>query len=111
MVENFGPLVEFDFLYHRSGPQAGQPRGYAFVTFKSPDCAQAAMNTLDGKNVLGRRMAVKWAHAQDEVKLWSLLIICKGYLIVLLPFLSVSKYFWACEILFELFLISLENIA
>ncbi|XP_037799509.1 probable RNA-binding protein 18 [Penaeus monodon] len=66
MVENFGPLVEFDFLYHRSGPQAGQPRGYAFVTFKSPDCAQAAMNTLDGKNVLGRRMAVKWAHAQDE---------------------------------------------
>lgn len=25
------------------------------------------MGVLDGKVVLGRRMAVKWAHAQDEV--------------------------------------------
>ncbi|KAG7163751.1 probable RNA-binding protein 18 [Homarus americanus] len=66
MVENFGPLVEFDFLYHRSGPQAGQPRGYAFVTFESSKSAQTAMRVLDGKIILGRRMAVKWAHAQDE---------------------------------------------
>ncbi|XP_071527958.1 probable RNA-binding protein 18 isoform X2 [Panulirus ornatus] len=66
MVENFGPLVEFDFLYHRSGPQAGQPRGYAFVTFRSSQSAQTAMKVLDGKIILGRRMAVKWAHAQDE---------------------------------------------
>ncbi|XP_066957634.1 probable RNA-binding protein 18 [Macrobrachium rosenbergii] len=66
MVENFGPLVEFDFLYHRSGPQAGQPRGYAFVTFKSSQAAHAAMQMLDGKVIFGRRIAVKWAHAQDE---------------------------------------------
>ena len=71
MVENFGPLVEFDFLYHRSGPQAGQPRGYAFVTFKSSQAAQSAMQVLDGKIVLGRRLAVKWAHAQDEVSIKS----------------------------------------
>ncbi|KAK4329421.1 hypothetical protein Pmani_000179 [Petrolisthes manimaculis] len=66
MVEKFGALAEFDFLYHRSGPQAGQPRGYAFITFRSPASARAAMGVLDGRVVLGRRMAVKWAHAQDE---------------------------------------------
>ncbi|XP_050700058.1 probable RNA-binding protein 18 [Eriocheir sinensis] len=66
MMEKFGTLVEFDFLYHRSGPQAGQPRGYAFVTFQSPQAARSAMRVLDGRIMLGRRMAVKWAHAQDE---------------------------------------------
>ena len=68
MVEKFGPLVEFDFLYHRSGPQAGQPRGYAFVTYKQYKDAYSAQRTLDCIDVLGRKMAVKWAHAQDEVK-------------------------------------------
>ncbi|XP_063853216.1 probable RNA-binding protein 18 isoform X2 [Scylla paramamosain] len=66
MLEQFGSLVEFDFLYHRSGPQVGQPRGYAFVTFQSPQAARRAMGALDGRLELGRRMAVKWAHAQDE---------------------------------------------
>lgn len=67
MVEKFGPLAEFDFLYHRTGPQTGQPRGYAFVTYKELEHARKAQKTLDGLEVFSRKLAVKWAHAQDEV--------------------------------------------
>ena len=66
-MEKFGELVEFDFLYHRSGSQIGQPRGYAFVTYKTYLDATIAQKTLDGLDILGRKMAVKWAHAQEEV--------------------------------------------
>ncbi|KAL7643281.1 UNVERIFIED_CONTAM: hypothetical protein RMT77_006572 [Armadillidium vulgare] len=84
MVEKFGPLAEFDFLYHRTGPQIGQPRGYAFVTYKELEHARKAQKTLDGLEVFSRKLAVKWAHAQDEAK-----FITKPK--VMPPILTISK--------------------
>lgn len=34
IVQQCGPIEKFDVLFHKSGPQCGQPRGYAFVTYK-----------------------------------------------------------------------------
>ena len=75
MVEKFGTLAEFDFLYQKTGGGVngggggggGVPRGYAFVTYMSASSAQSAQRTLDGLVVAGRRLAVKWAHLQDQV--------------------------------------------
>ena len=67
LVEKFGTLVEFDFLYHRSGPLNGQPRGYAFITYNNLDSARKAQSSLDGIEICNKKLAVKWAHAQDEV--------------------------------------------
>lgn len=76
MVEKFGALAEFDFLYQKSGGTGttgdrgggvGIPRGYAFVTYQNAESAQSAQRTLDGLDVAGRRLAVKWAHLQDQV--------------------------------------------
>ena len=33
LVQKFGQLKKFDFLYHKFGPDKGKPRGYCFVTF------------------------------------------------------------------------------
>ncbi|XP_018027966.1 probable RNA-binding protein 18 [Hyalella azteca] len=71
MVEKFGKLAEFDFLYQKSSGDKGGlgvPRGYAFVTYEESASAQSAQRTLDGLDVAGRRLAVKWAHLQDQNK-------------------------------------------
>lgn len=34
IVQQCGKIEKFDMLFHKSGPQVGQPRGYAFVTYK-----------------------------------------------------------------------------
>ncbi|CCM01052.1 uncharacterized protein FIBRA_03100 [Fibroporia radiculosa] len=33
----FGKVSKLDFLFHKSGPMRGKPRGYAFVEFSDPD--------------------------------------------------------------------------
>ena len=35
LVQKFGELEKFDFLYHKFGPDKGKPRGYCFVNFKN----------------------------------------------------------------------------
>lgn len=34
IVQQCGRIEKFDMLFHKSGPQVGQPRGYAFVTYQ-----------------------------------------------------------------------------
>ena len=76
MVEKFGTLAEFDFLYQKTGGSDGKPpsvggvpRGYAFVTYKTVQSARSAQRTLDGLDISGRKLAVKWAYLQDQVNL------------------------------------------
>lgn len=33
IAQKCGAIEKFDMIFHKSGPQFGQPRGYAFVTF------------------------------------------------------------------------------
>lgn len=33
IVQKCGQIEKFDMIFHKSGPQAGQARGYAFVTY------------------------------------------------------------------------------
>ncbi|KAF0031383.1 hypothetical protein F2P81_015938 [Scophthalmus maximus] len=35
LLEKFGQVKQFDFLFHKSGPMEGQPRGYCFVNFST----------------------------------------------------------------------------
>ncbi len=35
LLEKFGNVKQFDFLFHKSGPLEGQPRGYCFVNFNT----------------------------------------------------------------------------
>ncbi|CAG5108606.1 Similar to rbm18: Probable RNA-binding protein 18 (Danio rerio) [Cotesia congregata] len=66
------PLEErrlwFDLLFHRSGPQAGQPRGYAFVTYVTVEDAEKAKKILHNAKLGSKNVIVRWAHTVSEVE-------------------------------------------
>lgn len=66
MVRVYGNIEKFDMLFHRSGPNAGQPRGFAFVTYKLKQDAINAMNSLNGQLLGNKRISVKFAKNTSE---------------------------------------------
>ncbi|XP_022061090.1 probable RNA-binding protein 18 isoform X2 [Acanthochromis polyacanthus] len=67
LLEKFGKVKQFDFLFHKSGPLEGQPRGYCFVNFSTREEAERAIQCLNGKLALSKKLVVRWAHAQVSV--------------------------------------------
>lgn len=57
----FGKISKLDFLFHKSGPQRGQPRGYAFVEYASPQEAMQAVAGAHNKTLKGRSISVTFA--------------------------------------------------
>ncbi|XP_043514566.1 probable RNA-binding protein 18 isoform X1 [Frieseomelitta varia] len=66
LVQKHGTIEKFDLLFHRSGPQAGQPRGYAFVTYKTIQDAKTAKDALHNLKVGAKNIIVRWAHSVTE---------------------------------------------
>ncbi|KAF5294077.1 hypothetical protein FQA39_LY13551 [Lamprigera yunnana] len=62
-MQKHGAIEKFDLLFHRSGPMAGQPRGYAFVTFVNKDDANLAKEQLHNSQIGTKTIIVTWAHA------------------------------------------------
>lgn len=82
----FGKVSKLDFLFHKTGPNKGQPRGYAFIqyfnesvsyyalhsgshlSFPAIDSltlhqdAQIALENVNGKLLRGRKLSVTFAH-------------------------------------------------
>lgn len=67
-MQQHGAIEKFDLLFHRTGPLAGQPRGYAFVTFSNKDDASLAKGRLHSKLVGTRNIIVTWAHSISGVR-------------------------------------------
>ncbi|KAF4524773.1 hypothetical protein B566_EDAN014467 [Ephemera danica] len=70
LLQKHGAVEKFDLLFHRNGPMAGQPRGYAFVTYENTANATKAMEALDGQTIGNKRIAVRLAHSvsRDELE-------------------------------------------
>jgi RNA recognition motif-containing protein len=66
-VQKYGTIEKFDLLVHRSGPSAGQPRGYAFVTYSSIVDATKAKDALDGMVMGCKKVVVRWANSVSKV--------------------------------------------
>ncbi|KAH9975281.1 hypothetical protein BGW80DRAFT_1296273, partial [Lactifluus volemus] len=49
IFSKFGNLARLDFLFHKSGPLRGKPRGYAFVEYAGEADAAAALEAGNGK--------------------------------------------------------------
>uniref|UniRef100_A0A7N5KMI3 Probable RNA-binding protein 18 n=2 Tax=Laurasiatheria TaxID=314145 RepID=A0A7N5KMI3_AILME len=64
LLQKFGTVKQFDFLFHKSGALEGQPRGYCFVNFETKQEAEQAIQCLNGKLALSKKLVVRWAHAQ-----------------------------------------------
>lgn len=58
-----GAVVETTIMMDR---MTGRPRGFAFVTMGSPEEAQKAVDTLNGKEFDGRALTVNVARPREE---------------------------------------------
>ena len=56
--EGFGTIEELAFIKDRD---TGRPKGFAFITFENQQAAETAMREMDGKDLDGRNIAVKFA--------------------------------------------------
>ncbi|KAK4055409.1 hypothetical protein OIO90_003247 [Microbotryomycetes sp. JL221] len=60
-----GKITKLDFLFHKTGPLKGKPRGYAFVEFATVQEAQQAKLNLHDKLVRGKKINVTQASEQQ----------------------------------------------
>lgn len=67
LFKPYGTIIQLDYLFHKSGPQKGEPRGYAFVAYDTPESAERARQALDGKVAVGKTIAVKYASASRDL--------------------------------------------
>ncbi|KAG1733852.1 uncharacterized protein EDB91DRAFT_1251160 [Suillus paluster] len=58
----FGKVSKLDFLFHKTGPNKGKPRGYAFLQYLHEGDAQTALESISGKLFRGRKLVVTFAH-------------------------------------------------
>ncbi|KAI6044520.1 hypothetical protein EDC04DRAFT_314087 [Pisolithus marmoratus] len=62
VFSKYGKVTKLDFLFHKSGPNKGRPRGYAFVEFENEADAEKALASANGKLLRGRKLVVTFAH-------------------------------------------------
>ncbi|XP_066137547.1 probable RNA-binding protein 18 [Euwallacea fornicatus] len=65
LIQTYGAIEKFDLIFHRVGPLAGLPRGYAFVTYVKCDDACRAKNGLNGRVMGQKKLNVTWAHSAN----------------------------------------------
>ncbi|ESO83799.1 hypothetical protein LOTGIDRAFT_169035 [Lottia gigantea] len=70
LLQKYGGLKRFDFIYHKSGPDKGKSRGYCFCSYSNKEEAAMAMKKIHGKFAMSKKLIVKWAHADpvNEVR-------------------------------------------
>ncbi|KAI0360790.1 hypothetical protein OH77DRAFT_1367008, partial [Trametes cingulata] len=62
LFSKFGKISKLDFLFHKSGPLKGKPRGYAFVEYANRDDAEKALLHANDKLLRGRKLVVTYAN-------------------------------------------------
>jgi len=66
ILDKFGTVSQYDYLYHINDTGRRTPRGYAFVTFTTMSSAEKAMDTLNKTTVLGREILVRLANPKTD---------------------------------------------
>ena len=66
ILEKFGDVSQFDFLYNINDAGKRIPRGYCFVTFSSAVSAENAIKKLNKTEILGREILVRLANPKTD---------------------------------------------
>ncbi|KAJ3236758.1 polynucleotide adenylyltransferase [Chytriomyces hyalinus] len=69
IFEKFGQITKLDFLWHKTGPKIGHPKGSAFVKFENESSSLRAIATLNGTVPAwngGRRLTVTWSKLTSQ---------------------------------------------
>ncbi|UZJ52471.1 hypothetical protein CBS101457_001791 [Exobasidium rhododendri] len=66
LFKPYGTLKKLDLIFHRSGPQKGKPKGYAFVELAQKDEAEKARRAIEGRTIKGREVRISFASVNEE---------------------------------------------
>ncbi|KAG9301640.1 hypothetical protein G9A89_016710 [Geosiphon pyriformis] len=66
LFEAYGKITHLDYLFHKSGPRRGQPRGYCFLEYSRKEEALKAMTTMHSKVIKHRAIIVTYAYAAPD---------------------------------------------
>jgi len=66
ILEKFGTVSQFDFLYNINDAGKRCPRGYAFATFSSQSSAENAITNLNKTDIMGREVIVRLANPKTD---------------------------------------------
>lgn len=47
VFSKYGKITRLDVMYHKTGPQKGKPRGYAFIEYSNKDVSRRSAWTLE----------------------------------------------------------------
>ncbi|EKM48138.1 uncharacterized protein PHACADRAFT_214938 [Phanerochaete carnosa HHB-10118-sp] len=61
VFSKYGKISKLDFLFHKTGPLKGKPRGYAFVEYADENDAAKALVSAHDKLLRGRKLVVTYA--------------------------------------------------
>ena len=59
----YGTVTDVNLITDRA---TGRSRGFAFVTFATPEAAKAALDALQGKDVKGRSLKISEARERED---------------------------------------------
>ncbi|KZP07571.1 RNA-binding domain-containing protein [Athelia psychrophila] len=62
IFSKYGTIKSMDYLFHKTGPSRGKPRGFAFVEFADQSSAMSTLSALHDKLLRGRKLVVTFAH-------------------------------------------------
>ncbi|KAF7972280.1 hypothetical protein HWV62_18522 [Athelia sp. TMB] len=62
IFSKYGTVKSMDYLFHKTGPSRGKPRGFAFIEFADQSSALSALSALHDKLLRGRKLVVTFAH-------------------------------------------------
>jgi RNA recognition motif-containing protein len=63
LFQKYGNVVTVEYLWHKFGPQKGQPKGIAFVEMSTHDEASMCIAKLNGLALKSRQIRVSWAES------------------------------------------------
>lgn len=66
LTDTFSAFGEVKSVRIITDRETGRPRGFAFVEMGSADEAQAALDGLNGKEVMGRTLKVSFAQEKER---------------------------------------------
>ena len=66
ILEKFGVVSQFDFLYNITDGGKRTPRGYCFVTYSDATSAENAIRKLNKTEILGREILVRLANPKTD---------------------------------------------
>ncbi|XP_043220106.1 probable RNA-binding protein 18 [Amphibalanus amphitrite] len=64
LAQPVGTITKFDFMLNGAGPQAGRPRGYAFISYSTHREADLGRRRLNGARLGGVPLVCRWANEQ-----------------------------------------------